>query len=272
MHSVPTFLVAVDFSEGSNKAVEYAVCLARTMLGRVELVHIADADEIAESHNQMVVLRSINRALDKARARLQSYQEMISQKWQVTTGQSVDIGKVHDRLPAVIAKANPDVVFLGKNHSNSRRLRSLLKRIESPVVVVPAEVVIRSPRAVVLAADLGPLDRELIKPLLNLSGKDSHVLRLLHVARYNGRNGVNLEKESANFSQKLKVNTELIYRKDYSTISGVRHFLVSGNTDLMCTVRRRRNFLKELFSAGTSIQLALHAPIPTLILTERVPN
>jgi nucleotide-binding universal stress UspA family protein len=269
MNTAPAFLVAVDFSEGSNKAVEYAVMLAQMLRGKVTLIHVADPSEITESHNQIVVLRAIHRTLDKGKARLLAYREMIVEKWGVSVAHIITIGHLEDILPVEIGKVRPDIVFLGKNGKKGRKLKAILQQVQAPVIVVPASATVNKPRQLVLATDLLPVQPEVVKPLLKLSDSNSHILRLLHISNPNGRNGIHPEKITSRFTQQLKVTTEFLHHKDRDTVAGVQEYLEASGTDLICTVRRQRGFFRSLFVESTSVRLALAAVVPTLIVTEK---
>src|SRR5690606_33436884 len=68
--------VPVDFSKASFDSLEYALNLAKTCQGCIDLFHITDAGELYESDNAIVINRLLDRLETKANAQNESLKEM----------------------------------------------------------------------------------------------------------------------------------------------------------------------------------------------------
>ena len=75
------FLIAIDFSEASYRALQFATLLAKELSASLTLIHVIDADKLTESDNPLVLSRSIALHTSKAESRMYSFSEMIACSW-----------------------------------------------------------------------------------------------------------------------------------------------------------------------------------------------
>ena len=64
------FLVFINFSKASYNALDYTIKLVKAVGGSIEVHYIINPEEIADSENHFVAVRSINELRYKARKKL----------------------------------------------------------------------------------------------------------------------------------------------------------------------------------------------------------
>jgi nucleotide-binding universal stress UspA family protein len=261
-----TFFVPMSFSTGSYKAVEYASRLAGVFNCRVALFHVVDARDIAESDNPIVVRRSIDRLVNQATNRITSFAEMISEAFDVPISYSVVTGNPASKVFDEVIRTKPELVFLGKNNSRNGSLKEIVTGLQIPAIVVPYSANVNQPSKIVLATDLHPVKHEALTMALDLSKKTTEALSLLYVQRNGSIKGS--KKWVEHFSANFGVHSEFHLKKNPDVVAGIIDHASLHKTDLVCTVRRKRGLLAELFSRSTSVNLALRSEVPTMIIPE----
>ena len=70
-------MVLIDFSEGAYIALKYAMTLAKEMDGSLHLFHVADASNISDSENPLIIQQSIDEEAAKIKIKLKSIVEIV---------------------------------------------------------------------------------------------------------------------------------------------------------------------------------------------------
>ena len=264
-----TYFVPVDFSDCSYNAVQYATLLAKMFNGKVQLFHVADARNIAESDNPVVVMRSMDQLVEKAVSRMHSFCEMISETWQLQVNYSVTAGNVGHTLLNEIKNTKPDVIVFGKNKKGCYLLKKMLANTNIPVFVIPASARIQEPTNIILTMDMNNLRSEVLLPVVELVQKTSQPLSLLHVPPGNKLNGKAGKQWAEQVAQKFNCNITILKEEEQVGIHNILGQIQAGYADLLCTVKRQKRFFPSLFTDKFPTKLALQSKVPTLVITEK---
>jgi hypothetical protein len=180
---------------------------------------------------------------------------------------TIAIGDPELVLTKEIARVKNDIIFFGRARSNSRLIKSMLAKLQSPVIVVPAESQIKLPERVLFATDLRPVHPKSLTPLLIQSNYFKPNLSLLHIER-NGTTLNGSKKVAEELGLQFNGRVSFLCEKNSEPLAGVLNHTKSRCVDLLCAIKRKKSFFQTWFSKGFSYHLAMKADSPVMILAE----
>lgn len=263
------YFIPVDFSEASYKAIQYASMLAGKTGGMIYLGHVIDAGEITESDNPVVVQWSLDRLEKKASEKMLSLKEIISGSG-IKVNQDVRFGNLRNELLKMIARCTPDVIVFPRKTSSSPKpdmLTFLSKKCKQPLLVVPDSFVLQVPGRTVVATDLRPANGEL-GTLFQLISKSANEIALLNIRRVNTPPAASKDEWITKLEEKYGLDAQLLQQEGDNVVHGVINFVKSNPVDLLCTIRRNKNFLARALGDSVSNEIASQAEVPVLVISE----
>ncbi|MDL5049397.1 universal stress protein [Oscillatoria amoena NRMC-F 0135] len=268
MNSIKYF-IPVDFSEASFKAIQYASMLADKTGGIIHLGHVIDADEIVESDNPVIVQWNLDRLEKMASDKMQSLKELISSNGIAVTSE-ITFGRLQSVVLKMISRLTPDVIVLPRRVSNGSKpelLTHLSKHCKQPLLVVPEAFVPQVPERAVVATDLRPANGEL-DTLFQLIGKSANEISLLNIRSSVAPKEVVKAQWISTLEEKYRLDTKLLQQENDNVVLGVINFVNSNPVDLVCTIRRNKNFLARALGESVSDEIARQAEVPVLVISE----
>jgi len=269
MKDTITYFVAVDFSVCSYNALQYATLLARLSKGKIKLVHIIDIDEVVESDNPVVVSLSMDRMMTKANEKMKSLREIISNEG-IQVEEEISFGNVRATLRKCIEQTNPTVIVLGRNTDTKPGTNSLVSYIthhtKLPVLLVPRTHDPKVPTRAVLATDMKSEDGRALGSLFEILSKTSNELSILNIKSHFASNSLDAVAWIANLNSKYGIEAKVLQHPNDDAVLGVVDFVRSNPVDLVCTVKRNRNFLEKYFYRSVSGELANQVDVPVLVI------
>lgn len=266
---IVTYFVAVDFSECSYNALQYATMLARLSAGKIKLVHIIDLDDVAESDNPAVVSWSMDRLMNKANERMKSLREIIAGEG-VRVEEEIAFGNIKHELRKRIEQTDPTVIVLGRNIENTPGSDSLVSYLthntKLPVLVVPRTHDPKVPMRAVLATDMKPDDGKALGPLFEIITKASSELSILNIKSKFSSNGKAATEWIESLNSRYGIEAKFLQHPNEDVVLGVVDFVRSNPVDLLCTVKRNRSFFEKYFYKSVSHELASQVEVPVLVI------
>lgn len=269
MKDTITYFVAVDFSVCSYNALQYATLLARLSKGTIKLVHIIDIDEVVESDNPVVVSLSMDRMVTKANEKMKSLREIISNEG-IQVEEEISFGNVRIALRRCIEQTNPTVIVLGRNTDTKPGTNSLVSYIthhtKLPVLLVPRTHDPKIPTRAVLATDMKSEDGKALVPLFEIISKTTNELSILIMKSTVTKSDREEGKWIKALSSRHGIDARLLHYPNENMELGVVDFVRSNPVDLLCTVKRNRNFFQKYFFRDASHELASQVEVPVLVI------
>ena len=268
MNSIKYFIPA-DFSEASYKAIQYASLLAEKTGGVIHLGHVIDADEIIESDNPVIVRWNLDRLEKKTVAKMQSLKEIISGNG-IPVSSEIVFGRLKSGVLKMIARFTPDVIVLPRRATGAAKselLTYLSKHCRQPFLVVPECFVPHVPEHAVVATDLRPANGEL-HTFFQLISKTANEVSLLNIRSLGAPKEPVKHEWITLLEAKYRLGTKLLQYENNNVVRGVINFVRTNPVDLLCTIKRNKNFLKRALSDGVSNEIASQAEVPVLVIRE----
>lgn len=268
-------IVPTDFSPVADNAIKYAVDMAEAINAKIMLLN---AYQIPISYTEVpLASMSLDQLQELSHEKLKETKKHIDT---ITGGKihvytetklgdvSEEVEKLCETLdPFAIVIGTRGVTGVGRFFMGSNTL-SILKKVDTPVFVIPPGVSFKKFTKVGLATDMHDVVEstpvEPIKQIINTFNAELHVL--------------NVDFERRNFSpatpeETLNLDTMLagmnpvydfIENKDVD--QGLNDFAERNNIDLLITLPKKHSFLEKIFEKSHTRELIHETNIPLLCL------
>jgi len=263
-------LVPTDFSDSAQNALDYAVALANRFGSKILLYHVF---KIRITSRTFVSIDAVlkEEAEEKMQETIRAY------KPRLKGGASMEgLAMRGDVIPAITHRAETepaDLIVMGTEGASGIRgvvlgstAVGILENSDIPVLVIPKGANYSGLQSLVLALDEKAVeDQKVLAPLLRIAAAYDLPVKIFHKTDPEHPTEID-EKIEPLFEE---VSHALYYEaSEMSTRDSIIQFARREMADLLCLVRRKRNFLEKLFQSSMTREQVLHGNIPMLILKE----
>ncbi|MEQ8240691.1 MAG: universal stress protein [Cyclobacteriaceae bacterium] len=273
-------LIATDFTEASDNALNYADAIFRNLFGldvTYLLVHGFKPLVPYSNTPSMPVIKndqlqtSLKNKLDELVSNLE---KKLGENHQINS--YFKIGSLNKVIEKIIDDEKPDLVVMGTREKNAfarmtigTNTMEVATTASCPVLAIPKEAKADDFVKMTLATDLNELNIssnsfDLLEKLVNFKKSKLEVLHVFSSHDIAEQFG-NLEKTA--FHQHIK---EL--KHDHATVvnsnvfDGIIDFVNEQKSDMLILSLSERGFLEKIFHADKTEKLVYHAEVPVLIL------
>ncbi|RYZ26982.1 MAG: universal stress protein [Chitinophagaceae bacterium] len=260
-----TIIVPTDFSTAAEHAALYAAELAKAMNASVLLLHVYQLPITMNDFPVMIV--SADELKKNADAGLRRVQEEMQKK---VSGVNFEM---ESRMGDVVqeienACADRDVVALvagTKDLGSFERFLtgnttlSIIKNCTYPVIAVPEDAVLKTPKRVALAVDLSHADEIPVQKITELTQSLKAELHVVHVEQEGET------KPEQALPDNLRNATYHSF-KDEDVAKGLAHFVADKAIDLVIVLPHKHNLYERIFFKGHTKDLIQSIPVPVLCI------
>lgn len=263
-------LVPTDFSESARKALDYAVALANQFGSKVLLYHVF---KIRITSRTFVSIDAVlkEEAEDKMQEIIEAYRPKLR------AGATMEgVARRGDVIPAITHRAETepaDLIVMGSEGASGIRgivlgstAVGIVENTFIPVLVVPKGAAYSDLHSLVLALDEKAVRRrDVLEPLFRIAEAYGLPIKVFHKTDPEHPTEID-EKIEPLFEG---VNHALYYEaSNMNARDSIIQYARREMADLLCLIRRKRNFLENLFQSSMTREQVLHGNIPMLILKE----
>lgn len=267
-------LAAVDFSEASFNAVNYAAYLANAFNSKLVVVHAYNNTDAIDDLPLTEVFDSADDLETANLNYLKTQMDGLVRKYTVKINGIIKKGKPVSVIKKVVADEKISLIVMGmkgKGQSNSifgSTTIGMVGKTEIPIIVVPEKATYQPLQNMVVAIDLKdkkPVSR--FKVLNELIKKYDPFLHILNVQK----KGQELDAEMLS----AKMRSGLIwdkYNHSFNIIenddveSGINKFLKSHPADMLAMVAKKHNLLERVFEKSHTKAMTRQTKIPLLVM------
>ena len=274
---IKTIVVAVDFSDSSFNAANYAASLANIFNAELVLVH-AYMNPMAIDQLRAELSGQLDKELSEV---LEDFMkenvEILQKKFTVKIDSFVKEGPATSVLEECIQNTDADLVVMGmkgKGKSSSLFGSTTLAHIRKsrvPVLVIPEEAKFKSIETITLASDFdeetGIGNYDLLKAIAD---RTKAYVQILNVRKKD------LKLSPSEISGKLntrfafkEINHNFYTVEDDEVDEGIEDFLEDYPSDILVMLSRRHNFFKRVFGTIHTRKMIYETEIPLLILQDK---
>lgn len=274
---IKKIIVAVDFSDSSFNAANYAASMSNIFDAELVLVH-AFMNPMAIDQMSAELSGQANKELPVVlKEFMQQNVEILQKKFTVKIDSVVKEGPTSTVLEYCVRERNADLVVMGmkgKGKSNSLFGSTTLTHIRKsrvPVLVIPEKTEFKSIETITLASDFDE-ETELAnyRLLKTIAERNNAFVQILNVRK----------KEMKLSPSEIagKLNTGIAFnelRHKFFTVEddevddGIEDFLEENPSDMLVMLARRHNFFKRIFGTIHTRKMIHETQIPLLVLQDK---
>lgn len=261
-------LFPTDFSERAEEALAYALGLAEAFKSDLTLLHVY---RVYSTSGMFVSVESYMK--EDAAERMLEHLSQAGGK--LLNGVRVDSkilrGEVVKMVQEVGEKGHYDLIVMGtKGASGLQEIftgsttNGVMKRTCCPVLAIPAGQVYKPPKNIVLAIDEHPISHAgVVMPLLDIARRFKSEIQVFH--KDTGQPDAGIDPSIEIFLD--TVDHSYHYELDTDHLNkSINDFVAETKADMLCMIRRQRNFVDRLFHVSSTTREVFDSPVPLLIL------
>ncbi|MEO7313566.1 MAG: universal stress protein [Ginsengibacter sp.] len=274
---IKTIIAAVDFSDSSFNAANYAASMSNIFNAELVLVH-AFMNPMAIDQMSAELSGQTNRELtDVLDEFMKQNVEILQKKFTVKIDSIVKEGPASIVLEQCVRERNADLVVMGmkgKGKSNSLFGSTTLTHIRKskvPVLVIPEKAEFKSIETITLASDFDE-ETELANYnlLKTIAERNNTFVQILNVRKKETK------LSSSEIAGKLNTGTafnEIPHKfftvEDDEVDDGIEDFLEDNPSDMLVMLSRRHNIFKRIFGTIHTRKMMYETEIPLLVLQDK---
>ncbi len=265
------YLVPIDFSDNSIKALDFALALATSKLDRITLLHVVETHYDFASKVEFFTKQQLKEGRKQGKELLAIHEDShIPLKFRLVEGNPAL------QITQLAAKQKVDLIVMGTKGASgiTKTLIGtvavrIIRESPCPVLVVPAAAFKTNLKQFVLGVGFADHEPPLLNWLATQIKKWKGQLQVVHVR----------SSEKQLFKQELlELGMKYHLSKKYPSLKPEFLALCGGKPTetlrthmqskpgILVMCHAQQGFLEELFTKSDSIQMAFHTEVPLLVL------
>jgi nucleotide-binding universal stress UspA family protein len=275
IHDMKTILVPTDFSAAANKALRFALLLARKQQAKVLVLNVYNLGLI----NPEIPFQYIEREAEKLDKLGHEKFRAIYKKLCARSGVKCDFvvreGLLTDTILETIANKKIRLVVMGtmgaqgiKEIFPGSHTSAVIARAKCPVIAVPERSSPRIPRLITFATDYHPSDIGVLKQVREMAELFNARIEVLHISDVESPEKDERALMDSFVKRCLK---EVRYpRMHFSRIIGndraetLRRYIDEGSSDLLVMSAHQRSFIDRIFGTSVTRKVVDHVQVPLM--------
>jgi len=256
-------LVPIGSSGNATNTLQYAIDFAAVMNAKVFVTRVYESTKVAGAIKNIDAFleEETNKELQEILGKVNTKNVQISSvtvKGKVL--ESIEAMAKHLNIDLIVSSAKSvsvdETVYLGKVAG------SLVKDIETPVLIVPAQYRFKSVSKILMAIKSGKIKPgDVLDPLKKIVRDFSATIDLIQIVTPKAR------EDELQVNDALKDLASSFKKTENATIfQGVLEHLHVTEPDLLCVMRRKRGFFSKLWQKDTVKKSFFESRIPLLVL------
>lgn len=275
-------LCPVDFSDTSAKAMEYAVYIAQHAGAHLSLLHVLHLPIVDTSETALVASELLGEQKLDAAGKL----DLLVLEMEKKYGANGDGGFTCDYIlkealltdiaNELTAHEGYNLIVMGTTGLDNTmeelligsNTEAVMEEVKCPVLSIPATAPAPSFERIVYASDYSEEDRDALKQVVNLGSFFGSRIDVLHVVKSQEDTQ---SEEAERFWAELQTlfpDVPLSFHEIASKHrdEGLKAYFRKSGSEVLAIVRRKKGFLRELFSQSLAERLTYQAEVPLLVL------
>lgn len=253
MRLLQDILVATDFSESSDRAVQASILLAKEFKSRIALLHVASEENVSPE-TKLLIKQSIQNRLDNIKLQITNEGVSVSEIM-------IENGVPFEKIIQIAQARNVNVIIAGSGSKNGNdnfklgtTVEKLMRKNQIPLWVVKNEEV--KPIAnITCPVDFSDASRRALLNAITLANRFNAELSVLHVfvpvVTTSVRISLNIEEENTNLRKEKEQEFEKFLNEiDFKSVKYTKELLM-GIPDLEIFRAIKRN-KSDLLLMGTT--------------------
>lgn len=266
-------LVAIDFSDASRKAAEYAASLAQVFDAQLLLLHAYYIPmPIGDAPGYFPL--SMTEVQDENEALLEDEMEYLTGKYPVRVEIFVKMGPAAGVIRDMAAETGADLLVMGmKGAGNSSGIfgstvTSCIRKTMLPMLVIPAKAEYSPIKHISFAADFlgkaGVARYSILETLTEKTGADIQVVHVQQTGQELSAVEIAGKVQAQNIFSNMKHKFYTVVNTDIE--AAVLAFMTEHPTDLLVMVSHHHSLFERIFGTIHTNLVAVRSQVPLLVL------
>jgi nucleotide-binding universal stress UspA family protein len=272
-----TIIVATDYSQDANNAMEYAAALAKKITAKVVLFNSFQLP--IHAANTLLPVEGYDKILKDNEFKLQNIAENLMWNYDIHVIPHAQLNFFDDELDILVDKYKADLVVMGMK-SNSLEYKffgntttSIIKKAKYPVLVVPENYHFKDIDKIIFACDYQKnLENENLDVLKHIAKTFNSHIQILHIGK---PTKVKVPVYDQEFEQKIVPFLDYSFFGIYHTfkdieeedvVTGIDKGVNEFSADLLVMLPHKHGFWDSLLNKSVTRKIALKGAVPLLAI------
>lgn len=264
-------IVPIDFSENSIKALEFAIFMADKKHAKITLVHVMEAVYDFASQASIALDSMYSDGEKMLKNLIEKYKDSgVDMEYKIADGvASISVARIADETDATLIVMGTQGASGIKKALIGTTTVNLIREVNCPVLVVPAQAHVKEIKKVTLALEFANHEEQFIDWIINMSERWGLGLEILHVQTNHGFKEELAILGMEGYLQKkypnLKVRIHTFYADNAS--EGLDMYMQEHDNMILVMCHEHQNLWNQIIQKSHSIKMAYHTHIPLLIMS-----
>ncbi len=273
---IKTIFVPTDFSDNADKALKYALEIARKANARLI---VFNSYEVPYSTSGMIVSvtdvlkEDAQRSIDQTLEKIQSWGY-----GDVTVSGYIKAGGAISTVTDEAQAQNADLIVMGTKGAGGiqevligSNTQGVIQNSEIPVLAIPVTAEYQDLQKITFAADYKEIDNfntlDILKDFARLYNAEIQILNIITNADEKAK--IQDAIEALDLEEYLlDTKHSYYYQENDDVVEGITQF-VEQHSDMVAVYARKHGFLEKIFRKSVTNQLAFHSKKPLLAIKEK---
>lgn len=273
-----TILIPTDFSANANKALDFAVQIAKPASAKIIIIHACDLLDITFKDQVKIEEEYNQKIIDESTAKLKLLEESIEEAEQLIVETQLYKGLAMDTILFAAKEHKPDLVIMGtlgnsgvKEKIFGSKTSGVIGKINVPLLAVPLLSEWSKPSTILLAVNHFDKDIAITEPLFDLAGLFNARVRVVLFTDKLSSDYSQQEQDLLNYEAQLNsrykdISVYAKHLEGYKFAETIENYIDEEDIDILAMMTNKRNFLESLFNRSLTRKMSYHTRIPLLVL------
>jgi nucleotide-binding universal stress UspA family protein len=277
-------LVPTDFSPNADRAIDYAVRIAKLNQSTLYLIHACDNLDPLYLEGTMTHMEYNQRIMDEAFEKLELRRRSIEETEQILVNIQLYSGTVQDTILVAAQEHKADLVIMGTlgisglhDKIFGSKTAAVIGESKVPVLAIPLEYDWSSPGKFLLALKDVDEALPLLDPAFDLASlfhAEVHITVFTDKSDTGAMDYISDERIITHATDKLKgLHKQLLIKKEHllgrDFEDSINEYIAQNGIDLLAMITHKRSFLGRLFRQSMTRKMSYHTRVPVLAIPAR---
>ena len=274
-------LVPTDFSLNANKALNFAVQIARQAKAEIILIHACDLIDTIFKDNQTTYKEHNQPISDNVNENLSLLKKSIEDTENLSVHIQLYKGKVTDAILQASEEHHADLIIMGtlgeaglKEKIFGSITAGIIGKTNIPVMAVPLLSEWDTPKKILLMVNNSEEKPDMVKSVFELAELFNATVHVAIFTDVDSAEAIDYLKDKRgvnSYEEKLKIkykNTDIksVQLDGHRFQQTIEEYILEQCIDIVAMVTHQRTFLKSIFNRSMTKKMSYHTRIPLLAI------
>ncbi len=273
-------LVPTDFSLNAERAIDYAVQIAKLSQATIYIIHACDHLYPPDMDNVMAKGDYNKKLTDEAFNNLEIIRKSIEDTEQVLVNIQLYNGSVTDTITIAAEEHKADLIIMGtlgisglRDKILGSKTATVISNSTVPVIAIPLEYDWSTPVKFLLAINHFDEVTDILIPVFDLAKLFNAAVRLIvFTDEDNAAADFVSDAKEINFAEEklrkkysgLEINAEQLSGRHFE--ESINDYIGKNQIDLLAMTTHKRSFIGNIFNRSLTRRMSYHSKVPILAI------